>query len=679
MKKDYTEAGYIEDTVIRLALIHPDIAFRLISSGKTILQTSGSGKMQDVIYAIYGRDIANSILEVDYTYEDIHITGVVGKPQIARSNRSNQLFFVNKRYVKDKTLTGATENSFKGLLPIGKYGFLVLNLDMDPASVDVNVHPAKLEVRFQEENKVFKSVYHAIKDTLLKAELIANTEKTEETEDIKQPNTKSSIADLFRKIKKTEEIEQLEKHSDNVIEQIYNEKTQSIPIIKDEMLSTPQNNQSINKQEQSKQDKKMDVFKELLAMQQKLKEETKNNPSINTNIDEIMKNTQNLENTLKNADTVNNKEENQETSTLEETKKEVKQDEIKESEILPEEKVNEAEEVVVENKQDDTPIGSIQTNLEIEQENSNTEDNLMIISYNTEELDTKEKIEEKEAEYEQTESTNTLSQNTKDFNMEEIEEMMDKLEKIDNIENSPEFSNMYEKIFGKLPASVEEEKRKEDEKISAYELIQDNNISVFEGIPEYEKPVYKLIGVAFNTYIIIEIEKELYIIDQHAAHERVMYEKVKENYYSDSNKDSQMLLLPDIITLTHKEIDILKDNYELFEKAGFVLDEFGDNTIKLSGVPNICLELDTKELFLETLDEINQVARTAKQEIEERFIATVACKAAVKANMDLTKEEIDNLMSELLKLPNPFTCPHGRPTAIKMDKNDIEKKFARRK
>ena len=661
MKKDYTEAGYIEDTVIRLALIHPDIAFRLISSGKTILQTSGSGKMQDVIYAIYGRDIANSILEVDYTYEDIHITGVVGKPQIARSNRSNQLFFVNKRYVKDKTLTGATENSFKGLLPIGKYGFLVLNLDMDPASVDVNVHPAKLEVRFQEENKVFKSVYHAIKDTLLKAELIANTEKTEETEDIKQPNTKSSIADLFRKIKKTEEIEQLEKHSDNVIEQIYNEKTQSIPIIKDEMLSTPQNNQSINKQEQSKQDKKMDVFKELLAMQQKLKEETKNNPSINTNIDEIMKNTQNLENTLKNADTVNNKEENQETSTLEETKKEVKQDEIKESEILPEEKVNEAEEVVVENKQDDTPIGSIQTNLEIEQENSNTEDNLMIISYNTEELDTKEKIEEKEAEYEQTESTNTLSQNTKDFNMEEIEEMMDKLEKIDNIENSPEFSNMYEKIFGKLPASVEEEKRKEDEKISAYELIQDNNISVFEGIPEYEKPVYKLIGVAFNTYIIIEIEKELYIIDQHAAHERVMYEKVKENYYSDSNKDSQMLLLPDIITLTHKEIDILKDNYELFEKAGFVLDEFGDNTIKLSGVPNICLELDTKELFLETLDEINQVARTAK------------------ANMDLTKEEIDNLMSELLKLPNPFTCPHGRPTAIKMDKNDIEKKFARRK
>ena len=140
-----------------------------------------------------------------------------------------------------------------------------------------------------------------------------------------------------------------------------------------------------------------------------------------------------------------------------------------------------------------------------------------------------------------------------------------------------------------------------------------------------------------------------------------------------------MLLLPDVITLTHKEMDIAKENLEIFRKAGFVLEEFGDNTIKLSGVPNICYDLDTKELFLETLDEINTVARTAKQEIEERFLATIACKSAVKAHMDLSEEEVEALMSELLKLPNPFTCPHGRPIAIKMNKNDIEKKFARRK
>ena len=105
---------------------------------------------------------------------------------------------------------------------------------------------------------------------------------------------------------------------------------------------------------------------------------------------------------------------------------------------------------------------------------------------------------------------------------------------------------------------------------------------------------------------------------------------------------------------------------------------FGENTIKLTGVPTVYIDLDNKELFLETLDEINTVARTAKQEKEEKFIATVACKAAVKANMVLTKEEVESLMDKLLELPNPFTCPHGRPTAIKMTKYDIERKFARK-
>ena len=171
----------------------------------------------------------------------------------------------------------------------------------------------------------------------------------------------------------------------------------------------------------------------------------------------------------------------------------------------------------------------------------------------------------------------------------------------------------------------------------------------------------------------------MYIIDQHAAHERVMYEEIKENYYKNAEKESQIMLLPDIITLSHKEKAIVKENLDLFKKAGFMLEEFGENTVRLIGVPAICMDMDTKELFLEILDTIDTVAITAKQEKEDRFIATIACKAAVKANMALTKEEVDTLMKKLLVLPNPFTCPHGRPTAIKMDKIDLEKKFNRRK
>ena len=138
------------------------------------------------------------------------------------------------------------------------------------------------------------------------------------------------------------------------------------------------------------------------------------------------------------------------------------------------------------------------------------------------------------------------------------------------------------------------------------------------------------------------------------------------------------MLLPDIITLSHKEKDIVRENTSLFKKAGFIFEEFGDNTIRLIGVPSMCMELNTKELFLQILDEIDTVAITASQEKEDKFISTIACKAAVKANMNLNKEEVEKLMDELLVLQNPFTCPHGRPTAIKMTKYELERKFNRK-
>ena len=545
LKKDYTESGYIEDAVTRIALVHPEISFRLINTGKTIIQTNGSGNLKDVIYSIYGKDIAEGTLIVDYTYEDMIVTGVIGKPEIARSNRSNQLFFVNKRYIKDKTLSASVEQAYKGMLPIGKFGFIILNIEMDPSKVDVNVHPAKLEVRFQEENKVFKAIYHSIKDTLLNGDLVADTEK--------ETNISNNINDKVDDIRSSENI------------------STSFGLFGMDRKPVETNVQ-VTKTEK--------ILDDLKALKEKLQKEI--NETNNT--DKEIKSTINKDD---------------ESSSIEEKNKE--------------------------------EIGKI-TN-----ENN---------------LDKEEKIVK-------------------------LKEQLEQLEEIEEQDKPQDFENMYAKMFGRKPI-LDETKKDDSIENDTLDIIKDNNISVFEEIEEYKKPVYKFIGIAFKTYIILEMDKELYIIDQHAAHERIMYEKVKNNYYSETIKDSQMLLLPDIITLTHKEMDIAKENLTMFEKAGFVLEEFGENTIKLSGVPDICVDLDTKELFLETLDEINTVARTAKQEIEEKFIATVACKSAVKANMALSKEEVESLMDRLLKLPNPFTCPHGRPTAIKMTKNDIEKKFARR-
>ena len=584
LKKDYTESGYIEDAITRIALVNPNISFKLINTGKTVIQTNGNGDLKTVVYSIYGKDVADGILNVNYNYEDINIVGVVGKPEIARSNRANQLFFVNKRYIKDKTLSSATEQAFKGMLPIGKFGFVVLDLEMDPSKVDVNVHPAKLEVRFEDENKVFKAIYHAIKDTLLKSELVANTTKESVVEDV------TKRIETINDEKKSEEKIQLKENKDEPslfkrIEEINKKNEEKSALVNTPKVDIPESTENI--------------LNQLKQLQEKLKKETEENKK------------------------------KEEIEIEEHERLEEKEEKIKETE-------EEKENVIVD---------------EIKEENENSE------------TERKEEIP---------------SEIAKNEEFKKLKEQIDMLRKAEEQETE-NFDQMYEKTFGNKPIGIIQEEKEAEKQIDAEDILENTeNVSVFEDIEEYNKPTYKFIGIAFKTYIILEMNKEMYILDQHAAHERIMYEQIKKNYYNNSTKDSQMLLLPDVITLTHKEMDIAKENMDMFRRAGFTLEEFGENTIKLSGVPNICVDLDTKELFLETLDEINTVARTAKQEKEEKFIATVACKAAVKANMALTKEEVDSLMDQLLKLPNPFTCPHGRPTAIKMTKYDIERKFARK-
>ena len=610
LKKDYTEAGYIEDVITRIALVNPNIAIKLINTGKTVIQTNGNGDMKSVIYSIYGKDVATGILPVDYTYEDIEITGVIGKPEIARSNRSNQLFFVNKRYIKDKMLTAATEQAYKGLIPIGKYGFVVLNINMNPSKVDVNVHPAKLEVRFEEENKIFQSIYHAIKNTLLKSELVADTEKSSErSEQVKNEPSKGLFDFRKNETKKIEQYNDEEsKIKTNVGQVEHGENFSNINIGQGGPVNTA------------------DILEQLKKMKEDLQKQIENKPKIDVEVQE-------------------NEQKNE--------SEQLNQEDEKENKVADENNNNKIEDNKIENIED--------SEKKLEEEKQNIEGILPV--------ETKQNVEE-----------TVVTETKPEEKLEEIKEQIKKLENINYEETTPQdFNTMYEKLFGRKPIENEQlpEEQPKENKNTAVDLIKDN-ISVFEQREEYKKPIYKFIGIAFNTYIIIEMDKEMYIIDQHAAHERIMYEKVKKNYYSEYSKDSQMLLLPDVITLTHKEMEIAKDNMDLFKNAGFSLEEFGENTIKLTGVPTVCLDIDNKELFLETLDEINTIARTAKQEKEERFIATVACKAAVKANMVLDKAEVENLMDKLLELPNPFTCPHGRPTAIKMSKYDIERKFARK-
>lgn len=493
LKKDFTEAGYIEDVVTRIALANPKVSFKLISNGKIILSTLGKGKINDTIYDVFGRDIYNNLIDVDYEYESMRVTGVIGQPCISRSTRSQQFTYINSRYIKDKIISSAIDRACLQKYAIGKFAFAVLNLDINPKHVDVNVHPSKLEVKFDDEGAVFEAVYHSIKNAL-EQDAIKNSPFSIIKNEVKEAN--------YEKTPSNEE-------------QIK---------VKYDSLTGDFNVKSIVTKEPEKKEEK--IFKPYVA------------------------------------------EENQEN------------------------------------------IYKIAFN-----SSSNAEENIQ--------TDRNTAIEE---------------------NLEEIKTEVGKIESVDNIleeKESPKLENIKE-------------------------------------VSQTKEPIYyKYVGQVFDTYIIIQIGEKMYIIDQHAAHERLLYEQIKANYFS-KNSNSQILLLPILVELTQKEMDAVNENQEILKNVGFEFENFGDRTIKISGVPNIGYDLDYKGVFLDTIDEILGVNKTYRESKEDRFIATLACKAAVKGNMNLSYKEQIALLDDMVKLDNPFNCPHGRPTAFEISKYEIERRFLRK-
>lgn len=447
LKNDATEFRYIKELVQKIALSNLNVAIKLINDGKNVFQSSGNGKIEDIVYTLYGKEVKDNLIEVDHKEGEVRITGVVGNTLMAKDSRKNQIFFLNKRNIKNQMLTNSADQAFKGGTGIGKYGFFILNIEMPATYYDVNVHPTKMEVRFKDEQALYKIVYHAIKGTLLNKEFLGNNENEESKETYIE-----------------NEFEFLTNH--------YNTNDENIVI----------NNENSSSQNNHVEENKINDYKYI--------------------------------------------------------------------------------------------------------------------------------------------NTSKLGIPTTDM-------------------SNSKFINMGNN--GNL------------------DLINRDKIRNVN---------YKYCGIVFRTFIIIEIDDELYLVDQHAAHERVLYEQIKENYKNNIQNNSQLMLMPEVVNLTHKEMEFIKNNLELFQNYGFDIEVFGDNAIKINGIPDIeyKIKIDTKNIFMDILDEMLTKERTTIKDIEERFIATVACKAAVKANMDLVEDEVHKLLDRLLRLKNPYTCPHGRPTTIKLGK-----------
>ena len=462
LKTAMTEASHVNELMIRLALSHPEVSFEFINNHQSKLHTSGNGKLKDVIYQVFGREIAQNLLEVDEAFAGIKVTGYIGKPLISRGNRNYENYYINGRYVKSNTISKAIEDAYKDFTMQHKYPFTVLHFTMNGNDLDVNVHPTKMELRFSKQQEVYQFVYDAVKASLSEKELIPRVEIPE-----------------AKTIKDTQE----------------ERKGPTLP----------------NQQPEEK------------------------------NLDYFMK-----------------------------------------------------------------------------------------------------KMQERVASY-HNQTSQAEVKNTHDIHR--AQEQADRIRE-----------------------TVIYNKPKEDTQLNLFEekLLTKENISE-----------HKIIGQVFETYWLVEFNEQLYIIDQHAAHERVLYERTLRGLKT-RDFTSQYLSPPMILNLSMQEAQVLKEHMDIFTKIGFEIETFGGDSYAIRAVPDNLFSIAKKELFLEMLDGlVDGINSSIAPDLIAEKIASMSCKAAVKGNSKLSAAEVEVLIGELLKLDNPYHCPHGRPTIIAMTKRELEKKFKR--
>lgn len=469
LKKDSVEGGYITEIVNRLALAHPNISFTYINNGIEILKTTGDNDLKSTAFYVYGKEICKKLIPIEANKNGFRIEGLIGIPELSRGNRSYENFFINGRYIKSSIVQSAIEEGYEGKLMVGKFPVFIINMSVPENTVDVNVHPTKLEVRFEDEVFIQNFLCSSIEKALKNEVLIPNIEFEDKKTFTEVTNTKPFDA-------------QIQKSLEN-------------------MLLEDQNNYKIY---EDKQESKEEITPFLL-----LNEKT-------------------------------------------------------------EEDINTAKKTIVD----------------------------LVYSKN-----------------------------------------LDKEETIKNINEEnfyKEFESTKHRFF--------------------------NN--------------YKIVEQIFNTYWIVEQGEEIFLIDQHSAHERVIYEEFLQRFKNEQVY-SQKLLEPIVINATALEVELIEENKEIFKKFGFDIEEFGKNIYAIRQVPFIFKEPVEAKFFLDILDMLSDKNISNVYDMKIEKIISMSCKKAVKANDRLSFIEAKALIEKILNIENPFSCPHGRPTIIKVTKYEIEKLFKR--
>lgn len=483
LKSATTEAGYVEQMMVHIALSHPEISFKFIHNNKNKIYTSGNGKAKDIIYHIYGRDVAGALIPLEAQNEDVKVTGFVAKPYVSRGNRNYESYFINGRYIKSSIIYKAIEEGYRTFTMKHRYPFVCLDFKIDQELLDVNVHPTKMEIRFRNGREIYELVVDAVRAALLQKDLV---------QDVLRETPKKKELPKTKEVKKPEPFE--------------------VNRRKEEVQKVDQQGQGVQQQ----------VEKQRQAVQQQIEK----------------------------------------------------------------------------------PSHPVKKTLTASESSKNTKKPTYAgLNYNTQK---------------------------KEF---------------------PQY--------------------KTDELSSNQMTLREDPVFSVQARPDR-----KILGQLFKTYWLIEYEDQLFIMDQHAAHEKVNYERLMKNF-KEKEIYSQRLEPPMVVTVSMTEAEALTRYKDAFAGLGFTIESFGGNEYCIREVPANLYGIGERDLFMELLDAVSQENGTLDTEVIASKIATMACKMSIKGNQRVSLMEVEHLLDELMKLENPYQCPHGRPTIIKMSKYEIDKKFKR--
>ena len=555
LKRDVSEGNNVADIVERLALSHPEISFRMLRDGKETLFTAGDGDLLSAIRGVLGKVFATRLLKVDYEREGIRVSGYISSPFDSRKSRSMQIFFVNGRYVKSATASAGITKAYESCMASGRYPACVLNIDFPAECSDVNVHPAKTEIRFIDERPVFEAIYFGAKSVI-------------ERSNIRPEFTINQGIGRSHPFKKAE----------NPLEVRKKLEQQKLNFI-------PKEDEEFNREFEGTPDQKPD------------------------------------ENTLKRT-----------TEEREDLGKYAVE------EPLPEYNPHAASEM----KRDDTFP-------------EQTEERISKIQ-NTP-IDEYYKNSRQNVEFELKEPT-PAPKNVNDVDIDVVVD--DNIKPIQKTipaketytEKTPELSPVEEVYVAPIKTEIQKSEPKKDEKVI---------------------PPLKVVGELFNTYVMVEVGEKVLMIDKHAAHERILYERLLET----RGDEPAQYVLPLQISLTKTEHALMLDNADTLSKMGIEVEDFGGGNLVVRSIPMISEPTDVKSIVEEIAQSLSDGCYLPDDANKKRIFHSIACRAAVKAGDEISHKDILTLARAIISDNSLKTCPHGRPVAIWITKYQLEKQFGR--